>query len=255
MYNTGLANPSSMSGPTGDYTTTFAGYEKQYNPQTGQTEWVPRYKTNVKPSKQELAIYNQGVGTRTGAQTTANRLMANAGDWLAQPMTEQGPAWNYGREAGFNNAYNQPFDEQGYLDKMMASYNRSEAPLEQAAMNKRIVQGALPGGVQDYRANQLANDKRGEYQRQAADDAFRSSNESLRLRNEALQGDWENAQNYAKFSNEVKGQENALASSLRTDTINQIASLFGLGQWEFPEGQQYQGGQAQPVNYADLYSQ
>jgi hypothetical protein len=249
MFNAGAQNPDIFD-PRATITNQQTGWTTSVDPRTGQTTYIPKYSQTYKMSPGEQAVYDANTKMRTGAAGAAGTMMSNAAGMLSKPMTEQGPAWQRYKDPGYRSDIPDLVNRQQVEDNIMSSYMRTAQPEQERQRVQAAAQGNMPGGKFQFRADQQAADAMGEATRQANLQSFGMSNEAMKLRNEGRQTDWTNQNLMADQSNNVKVAQNELARSLRTGTINEIASMANIGQPEFINMPGFQSSAVQPFDIA-----
>lgn len=248
MWNTSASNPTVIN-PYGTTTNNISGYTSYTDPYTGKTSQIPQYTQTTTLSPEQQAIYNEESKGKLGFGKTANALLQNVSGNLAQPLNTEGlQSWRaYGQEPGLVQAdenYRRQME-----DKMAESYRRGISPQYEAEDAQLAARGQGPGGKMAYQTQQGRYDAADEAARQRFTQAGGEARSEAEARNKVLQQMFLNSNLTADQSNALRQQQLAERVQLRTQPLNELLAMFGLGQTTVPNAPQWQGGQ---VNAFDM---
>jgi hypothetical protein len=244
MWNnvSGNANTSNPYGQTNNAITSYVNYTDPY---TGKTSKIPQWTQTTTLSPEQQAIYNQESQGKLKFGQMANTLLGNVSGTLSKPLDTSGlQNWRtYGAEPGLVQA------DEGYRrqmeDRMAESYRRGIQPQYEAEDAQLAARGQGPGGKMAYQTQQGRYDAADEAARQRFTQAGGESRDEAEAINKVRQQTWLNSNLSADQANALRQQQFAENIQLRTQPLNELLAMFGLGQTSVPNAP---GFQSSPVN-------
>ncbi len=281
-----LLNQTAQSTPYGSVSYERIGSE----PIPGSDIGIPQYRQNVTLSPEQQKIFDKSQGLQIGALDTGSRAIQNVSNTISNPFEPRGlPALSHGIPTGNNikTSFENPSqqmslgindfsaDRKKVEDALMSRFNEdigkreadtisrlnaqglqqgseaynSEMDTLNRARNDALTQAILGGGAEQSRLFDMTKQS-GEFANSAAAQQF-SQNQSAAGFNNAAQSQMvsENMAG-AQLENAARQQGLQEQALLRSQPINEFATLFGLGsQVPLPEGAPQSGV---GVNPADL---
>lgn len=217
-----------------------------YEPVTidGKTQMVPRQQRTVTlaPEQQKLLELQNQASSNLGqlAVDQSARLQGLLGSNLT---TDGITDWTAYKEPGEVRQDDGRTDRVGIEDAMMASYNRQNAPREQAQMAELANRGLAPGSQGYGTVQQGQADAFSEASRQAY---LGSGEESRRAQGAFNQAELQRQQQwqaYADAMNTMRGGQLQEKAFLRNAPINEITALMSGSQVTLPQFQGYNSPQ------------
>lgn len=264
-----------------------------YDPNTGQyvggsggDPSVPRFQQNINLSPEQQALYNSTTAAQQQALNTGQQSLANVQGTLSSPFSLSGlPSLQTGASGGplsygintsnltqlpgasdfgaerrrvedalmsrFNEDYGKQqentisrLNNQG-LQAGSTAYNDQLNNLERSR-NDALAQAVLAGGQEQSRLFNLASQARGQ---QFGENQAQSS-----FYNTAQQQAWQQALQNASMQNQARQQSIGEQQLLRSQPINEFATLLGLGgNIQTPTGSPGFGVNVQPTDVMGAY--
>jgi len=219
------------------------------------TGYAPRYErtTALSPDQQKLLgletqnKYNMGTG--------AVEQSAKLREHLKGGVDTSGWApWQTGQKTQDLRQDQGVTDRAGIENAMMASYNRSQKPVEQAQDAQLAARGLSPGGKGYGNIQMQRDDSRAEAARQAYIGSGNESRLAQGAYNDAATGRYNMSQNLANYYNAMRGGQAQEAYAARNQPINEITALMSGSQATIPQFQAYQGSPVASANIGQYIS-
>jgi hypothetical protein len=253
--NTAASNFSTITGnanaqnPYGSVSYDQGTMTPVYDSSGNQTGSAPRYTqtTTLNPAQQHLLDLETQAKTNLG--NTAVSETANLQNALNKPVDpSKWTPWQTSMPTQDLRQDQGTTDRAGIEDAMMASYNRSVAPTEQAQEASLAARGLSPGS-QGYAQMQMTrDDSRAEQARQAYLASGNESRAAQAAYNDVGTQKFNMQQSANSYLNNLRGAQMQEAYQARTQPINEITALMSGAQATVPQFQAFQGSAVQPSN-------
>jgi hypothetical protein len=249
MFNNVSGNANQVN-PYGQTTNAISGYVDYTDPYTGTTSKIPQWTQTTTLSPQQQAIYEQESAGKLGFGQMANSLLKNVSGTLSKPLDTAGLAnWRgYDAQPGLvkpDENYRRQIE-----DKMRDSYIRGIQPQYEAEDAQLAARGQSPGGKMAYQTQAGRYDAADEAARQRFTQAGGEARSAAEGENQVSQQDWLNRNLIADQSNSLRQQQLAENIQLRTQPLNELLAMFGLGQTTVPNAPSWQGSQVNAFDAA-----
>ena len=247
--NSIMGNPDTNN-PYGSTTSQISGYVPYTDPYTGKTTQIPRWTQNTTLSPAQQAIFDQENKGKLAFGQMANKQIGAVSDKLATPIDySQFEKWR-----GYDKAPTLQTPDENYRRKieenMAASFNRANEPVYAAEDAQLAARGAGAGSKMAYTTQQGRYDAADE----AARNRYNQSGEEARLAaegyNKPTQQDWLNRNTSVDQSTAMRQGQVAEAQGERTNILNELATMFGMGTATVPNAPAFQSGQVNPFDLA-----
>jgi hypothetical protein len=247
-YNTITGNANATN-PYGSVSYNQGALQPTYDSSGNVAGYAPRYTqtTTLAPDQQNLL--NLETQAKTNLGNTAVGETSQLQSALSKPVDpSQWTPWQTSMPTQTLRQDQGTTDRTGIEDAMMASYNRTAAPQEQAQEASLAARGLAPGS-QGYSQYQMTrDDSRAEAARQAY---LASGNESRAAQgayNDAATQQFNMQQSANSYLNNLRGAQMQEAYQARTQPINEVTSLMSGAQATVPQFQAFQGSPVQASN-------
>lgn len=193
---------------------------------------VPNFTQNVTFSPQQQSLYNTGLGIEQQAANTAGQALSNVQNTLSSPFSLSGlPTLQTGVKAGYLPSSAADFQAQGdaTTNALMQRFNTDWNNQQEATQAQLNAQGAQLGSKQYDVANDQLNRARNDALSQALLAGNQEQN-TLFGQQLASQGQqFSQGQQNAALQNQGRQQAISEQQLVRSQPINEIATLLGLG--------------------------
>ena len=219
------------------------------------TGYAPRYQrtTTLAPDQQKLlgletqSKYNLGTTAVEQSQRVRDTLNTPMDSSSWQPWQTNLQGQNIRQDAA-------PTDRAATEKAMMDSYNRSQAPTEQAQEASLAARGLSPGG-QGYGNYQMQrDDSRAEQARQAYLASGNESRANQAAYNDASTQKYNMDQSLASYYNNLRGGQMQEAFATRNQPLNEATALMSGSQATVPQFQPFQGAPVSASNIGQYIS-
>jgi len=250
-FTNSVMGNANTNNPYGSTTSSISGYVPYTDPYTGKVTQIPQWTQNTTLSPAQQAIFNEENKGKLAFGQTANEQLGRVRSKLAQPI-------DYGKMAqwrGYENAPQLQQADPAYRkqieDNMAASYNRANEPVYAAQDAQAAARGmGAPGSQYGYATQQGRYDAADEAARQRFNQAGGEARAEAEGINKVRQQGWLNTNTIADQQNAMRTGQIAEAQGERTNILNELMSMFGMGQATIPSAPAFQGGQVNPFDIA-----
>jgi hypothetical protein len=249
MWNT-VGQNANVNNPYGSTTSSISGYVPYTDPYTGKTTQIPQWTQNTTLSPAQQAIFDQENAGKLGFGKMANAQMGRVSEKLATPIDySQFEKWR-----GYDKAPTLQTPDENYRrqieSNMAASFDRANAPVYAAEDAQLAARGMGGGSKMAYTTQQGRYDAADEAARQRYNQSGQEARAASEGFNKPTQQDWLNRNTIVDQGNAMRQGQIAEAQGERTNILNELMSMFGMGQATVPNAPAFQSGQVNPFDIA-----